>query len=350
MPCSVLPGSFGKYVQGILAVISMATLGYKWRTDHSGRSRLQFIMDTFKNCSGAASLHFTNLLFARFLAPVLKGGDECHWYFIEIMIDTTLGVYIEFYLLMRIIDGLTAGECHETASDLSEHAVPRVSTHPTGEQASDPESRHGIIAGEQSSGSSLSDVSWVKYAKQVIMWLLIVTAMKAVMVVIMIFEAPQLLAIASFVLKPVDSHPKIELLLVMVLTPAIMNSLQFWLQDNIFVDAARNTAEARKMKSILRKNDEETTAAQEKLDQQARSNRELESQSAQTQKRFSALQDVNARLQADNQKLQSHIEALMGRRASYWDTIVAPVGHQLIDKNPEYMQMRTLSKHSGSPP
>jgi len=305
------------------------------------------MMDSFKNCSGAASLHFTNILFARFLAPVLKGGDECHWYFIEIMIDTTLGVYIEFYILMRIIDGLNRGGCTETSSDLSEHAVARDSVSPSGEQASDPESRSGIISGEQSSAGSCAEINWIKYVKQVSMWLFIVTIMKAVMVFIMIFEAPQLLAIAGFVLKPVDEHPKIELVLVMILTPAVMNSLQFWLQDNIFVDAARATAEGRKMKSMLRHQQEDAAAAQEKLDQQARSNGELQTQSTMIQKRYGDLQEENARLQQDNQKLQTQVGKLLGRRASYWDAVVAPVGNQLIDKKTEYMQMRTFSKHSG---
>merc|ERR1719253_2126092 len=183
------------------------------------------------------------MIFARFLSPVLKGGDECHWYFIEIMIDTTIGVYVEFWLLMRIIDGFKFINFTETAGALAEHAASHST--PTSDAVHDHES------------PTMADIKWCRYTKQVVTWLVIVTIMKGVMVTIMVVEAPQLTALAQFILKPVDSDPNVELVLVMVLTPAIMNSLQFWLQDNIFVDAAKTVEEERRMQKMLEKEAEE---------------------------------------------------------------------------------------------
>lgn len=38
--------------------------------------------------------------------------------------------------------------------------------------------------------------------------------------------------IGESVLYPLDEYPRIELILVMVLVPLIVNVLQFWIQDN----------------------------------------------------------------------------------------------------------------------
>lgn len=317
MPCSVLPGNFGKAVQGVLALLTLATLGYKWRTDDSGRNRLQFLMDTFKNCSGAATLHFTNLVFARFLAPVMKGADECHWYFIEIMVDTTLGVYVEFFLLMRIIDSLKAFGCTDAASDLSLHATAHA-------QPGEP---------SEVENAGCAQISWCKYIKQVIVWLFIVTLMKAVMVSIMVIEAPQLMVAANFVLKPADKNSNVELVLVMVLTPALMNSLQFWLQDNIFVDAARTTAEERKTQDLLQQQEAFNSATEETIKTQYESHQALQMQHDEIRSAFESLEKQKAELERENEALKDSLRKKPTRAStSYWHKIVFPIHSQLAGR------------------
>merc|ERR1719343_1216449 len=53
----------------------------------------------------------------------------------------------------------------------------------------------------------------------------------------MVKAAPLLEPAAAVVLAPVLEHPHLKLLVVMILTPGIMNAVQFWLVDNIFVHA-----------------------------------------------------------------------------------------------------------------
>jgi hypothetical protein len=206
---------------------------------------MQFMMDSFKNCSGAASIHISNLFFATLLSPVFGRGycgsnppDQCHLYFIEIMIDTTIGVYVEFFLLTHIIHGLKYFEFNQTATDLSAHATTALNQSQTDEYRQLDSAEMGILDSSRNSHSWI-DIDWVKYFKQIILWLFVVTLMKGVMVCILMFEAPQLVQIAHFLLSRLDSKPQTELVVVMVITPVIMNSLQFWLQDNIFVEAAR---------------------------------------------------------------------------------------------------------------
>lgn len=70
------------------------------------------------------------------------------------------------------------------------------------------------------------------YVKQVVMWMFVVTVMKAVMILFMYLFGTLLQAVASFILYPFMQHPWTKLLMVMIATPLIMNAFQFWVVDN----------------------------------------------------------------------------------------------------------------------
>merc|ERR1712113_942143 len=77
--------------------------------------------------------------------------------------------------------------------------------------------------------------------KQVLFWLIIVTLMKSVMV-LFVFATP-LQAAAKFVFNiypALRNSDVVKLWFVMIITPTVMNALQFWLFDNIFLDAFTN--------------------------------------------------------------------------------------------------------------
>lgn len=322
-------------MQGSLALLTMATLSYKWKTDTSGRNRLMFVMDTFKNCSGAGCLHFANILFARVLAPVLKDADECHWYFIEIMIDTTLGVYVEFLLLMKIIEGAHHCECTALADDLSQHAG---GGHPEQPETSSGgvESGSAQLTGDHdvpSRQGNFSDIEFVKYFKQVSVWLLVVLSMKGVMVVIMLVMAPQLIAAANFLLSPVDADPNVELVLVMIVTPAIMNSLQFWLQDNIFVNVARKRNEQDEQPDVL---EPTRSNLQHRISKQEREH----SLSMQEMKeRIADLEAENEKVKADLARTRWNIA-----QQSYVQKIVTPVVGQILGSRQQSIYRRTQTE------
>merc|ERR1711964_433009 len=71
-----------------------------------------------------------------------------------------------------------------------------------------------------------------KYFKQLGVWLLIVTCMKASMVGLMFAANEPLQQTAHLVLTPVMNNNHVKLLVVMILTPFCMNTLQFWITDN----------------------------------------------------------------------------------------------------------------------
>jgi len=68
------------------------------------------------------------------------------------------------------------------------------------------------------------------YGKQLLLWLAIVSLMKAAMVLLMLDFSEAAVALAEFCLSPVP-EPRQRLFVAMILTPLAMNALQFWLVD-----------------------------------------------------------------------------------------------------------------------
>jgi hypothetical protein len=80
----------------------------------------------------------------------------------------------------------------------------------------------------------LGYVVWKLYLLQLLHWLLVVASMKFVMLLLIAVFSPQWVIFGQ-VLSPLDAHSTLKLVVVMLLTPFVMNGVQFWLQDNIFV-------------------------------------------------------------------------------------------------------------------
>lgn len=73
----------------------------KWSQFHDGRDLFEFLMDSSKQLLGAGWIHVLNLLFAKKLEERFQasGGDECDWYWINIVVDCTFGVAVTYLLL-----------------------------------------------------------------------------------------------------------------------------------------------------------------------------------------------------------------------------------------------------------
>ena len=81
-------------------------------------------------------------------------------------------------------------------------------------------------------GLATGKVHWGKYFRQLFIWIFIVSIMKSTMVLIMLIAHVPLVAVAQFVLSPFKYNPDLKLIIVMVLTPLIMNTVQFWITDS----------------------------------------------------------------------------------------------------------------------
>lgn len=226
--CRVIPGKKGLILQGVLMVVCLTALTVKFKLDKSGRTCFQFMIDSSKQLVGAGWTHVLNLLMAIVLKTLKLGNagavDECSWYWIEIVMDTTVGVWIEYHLLNLLIHLAKKYEWRF---------------------------REDITAPIPDMGNGFCKT----YMKQIFVWLLIVTGMKSVMVCLMLVEQKHMIFLSSIFLWPADHLegmiPSAKLVAVMIATPAIMNSVQFWLQDSILLEATSKPVDPSELKKAL---------------------------------------------------------------------------------------------------
>ncbi|CAE7620956.1 tetA [Symbiodinium sp. CCMP2456] len=183
---------------------SLKALLVKWSQFHDGRDFSEFLMDSSKQLIGAAWIHLLNLLFAQKMEKHYEeaGGDECDWYWINIVVDCTLGVACT-YVLLQLSTRIILATVPDQAPDFK-----------TGE--------YRVNGG----------IDAAKYIKQLAVWLVVVSSMKVGMVVFMAVFHTLLLAVARMTLAPFASSPNLKLLVAMIATPFCMNALQFWVTDN----------------------------------------------------------------------------------------------------------------------
>jgi len=204
--CSVLPGLFGVAVQVLLFAVSCAVLVLKKKREEldlrgEARSWPTFLLDSSKQLVGAGWVHVANMFMAMLFNEHFE-GDACEWYWVNIMLDTTLGVGIEYVLLQMITEALERATGH--------HGKFR-----TGEY-------------RDADGRFLPS----RYAVQMAVWLVCVTGMKLAMSLLMLLLHPKLQPIAHHTVGQFGDKARLELVVVMVFTPCCMNALQLWLTDN----------------------------------------------------------------------------------------------------------------------
>lgn len=192
--CHVLDGAFAVVVQALLFVVTVATLAVKWLQERPRRALSVFLLDCSKQMVGAGACHVWNLVGAIWLDAHVDFGDQCTWYWLNIMVDTTFGVLVAFLLLQV-----------------------------------------SMLAFRYDSGHYLSHAGELDYAKWMLQcghWVLVITGMKLVCVATIFGLRFSLHSAAEWVLSPVQDNDHEKLLVVMVLTPGLMNLFQFVVQDH----------------------------------------------------------------------------------------------------------------------
>jgi len=199
-------------VQGLLLSCCLGVFYYKLKKEEenlgeTARSRGEFLLDASKQFAGAGWIHLMNLGFA----SAMSNGNQCEWYWINIMVDTTLGTAVAYVLLQIASAFIKKRFSPEAAEDFK-----------SGEYKD-------IIEGEfQLEGQ----INFNKYIKQLVVWLLVVSCMKVLMVVFMFLFSGPLLAVAGFILAPFLTQPWLKLLVVMIVFPLLMDGFQIWMVDN----------------------------------------------------------------------------------------------------------------------
>ncbi|EUD67813.1 hypothetical protein C922_02002 [Plasmodium inui San Antonio 1] len=103
--CVLIPGEFGVFVQVFIGCVSIGILLTKYLFEKPRRTFIKFLKDVIVIICGSVALHITNIFACIFifryhlLSYLYKiEMDECSIYFIQIIIDATLGLYIQYKL------------------------------------------------------------------------------------------------------------------------------------------------------------------------------------------------------------------------------------------------------------
>jgi hypothetical protein len=199
--CQVLSGIVGLTVQGALFAMSVSALLLKWKLEDPRRPLRIFMLDSSKQFVGAGVIHALNMIcavaFAHLEASV---ADECAWYWVNIMIDTTLGVLVCWGLLK-----------------LTEHLFQYDSGH------------YGKGASTGIDWEASPDYN--KWLRQIMVWCGIVALMKVFVVFIMYALAPFWINVSVACTHWITKRD-LRLLFVMLVTPTCMNMFQFVITDS----------------------------------------------------------------------------------------------------------------------
>lgn len=196
IPCQLMD-NFAVGVQLLLAVIALSSLLIKRHREKPRRPFLIWCFDASKQAFGGAFVHGLNVIVSLIAGGHSKEtGNPCVWYFLNVGIDTTIGVYFLFLFLR-----------------LSHRIINRF-------QLRDFESGYY--------GNPPKLIVWLK---QTILFSSCLFMVK-VCVIIIFTVFPWVEKVGKWILSPFK-NPKSEVVFVMLIFPLIMNVIQFWLIDSV---------------------------------------------------------------------------------------------------------------------
>jgi len=203
--CKLFGNWFGYVVQLALGAVVAAALIVKKYTDKKPRNWMTWLRDTSKQGVGAIVAHLWNLLFATLLAQSRLDDDPCVYYLVNYLVDAILGSILSVLLLWAC----------ETMAD-----------------------RYGwqmLRSGDYGSGLL---VVWQRWAAQMSLWCAIVTLAKLVLLFCLIIPAKHPLYVAgAWMMSGLANYPRLELVIVMILIPLVLNIITFWIVDGYLMNS-----------------------------------------------------------------------------------------------------------------
>lgn len=209
--CHLLGDAVGYLVQMLLFVVCMSSLMIKWRMESPPRTLKVFFLDTSKQICSSGWLHCLNLIIAMRLRRGSESGDECAWYWVNLMADTTFGLLV-VYSTLRLSEKLLGYQS-------GNYRVP-AGTH---------QQLH---------------VDYSKWLRQIVLYLAIVSVKKIAVVVLIWLLLPHSMNVGIWATHWIG-NAHVRLMFVMVITPVFMDTFSFWVTDNfIKYDESAETAKA----------------------------------------------------------------------------------------------------------
>ena len=198
--CNLLGGTFAIFVQCALAAAAIGTLVYKRHSEKPQRAWRVWFFDASKQAYAGCLQHLVNIAFGMWFAAS-GSASECAWYAVNFTISVVCGVFLlwgAMRLYTRIVDRFRL---------------------------------HYLRSGEYG-----NPPSWQPWLAQLLVWGFLASGEKVVTAVLVIVPLHPLLdSVAVLIERPFLPYPKLELVLVMVIAPILLNSLFFYIIDNIIM-------------------------------------------------------------------------------------------------------------------
>ncbi|EAR95922.2 vaculolar membrane protein (macronuclear) [Tetrahymena thermophila SB210] len=240
----------GYLVQVSLAVICFLILIYKRHKERPKRLWKIWTLDNSKQGVSALVAHMLNVL----LAVTLSGEsdlDACNWYFVTVLFDTTLGVFICFIILSifeKLFDRYHLVK-FKTGNYFKVIIPDNGSGQKTKKKSREDESNIHLL-------KPIVKISYCVWLSQLIIWNLIVVISKFFLYGLQSGISPYLQPIISWMFSFLESFVKLKLIIVMVIVPAILNAIQFWIQDNFLKKNDFNSMEKEYVACQIYENEE----------------------------------------------------------------------------------------------
>jgi hypothetical protein len=196
--CRLFQGVFAFLVQGTLGFLCVLTLIIKRQTEIPRREWNVWFLDAMKQGLGSSLSHFTNIFLSEFIVTDISGGDECQWYCIAYLLDSSFGIMFNLSFL---------GFIEILAAKYSDTEILKF-----GEYGNPPK--------------------MMLFFPQLAIWLLIVITGKIGITIVQLYLSKPLGIGIKWVLSWFHKRPPLELVLVMIIIPVIVNAVQFWLTDS----------------------------------------------------------------------------------------------------------------------
>ena len=201
--CKIIAGEFAKGVQCFLMLSGIALLLFKRHREYPQRPLIVWFMDTSKQAFGGVLQHVVNIA----LALTLKRGaiaSECIWYFINFFITIFCGLFI-LHFMMKSYNSIT----------------------------------HHYDLKYLTSGYYGEPPQVLPWMLQMLLWGIMACTEKLITVMCVILPLhAHLDAMGVWLEQPFTAKESfhLELVLVMVVAPTLLNFIFFWVVDNLIKD------------------------------------------------------------------------------------------------------------------
>ena len=195
--CRLLGGAFASFVQVCLATLCITTLAFKRYGEVPQRPWVVWALDVGKQSVGSSFGHFSNIFLSEIIATAVTGGDECQWYCLSFVLDSTLGTFVNLGLLQLVENVIRSRP-----------------------------SLNFLQFGDYGDPPSLG-----RWSAQLGIWLILVILGKLVCISILVKFSGALDAMISYIFQDLRSRPQSELIVVMIIVPGIFNVISFWITD-----------------------------------------------------------------------------------------------------------------------